>query len=102
MNSDLSYSLETPDWNASTSVSTIELWLVQSIALLLDVPPTTVDVTARFVELGLDSVMALSVAGELELASGLCFTTSLLTNHDNPRALALFVVQQLEREGTQV
>ena len=66
----------------------LALWLVEQISAKLGVPEAQVDVHTPFVEYGLDSVKAVSIAGELETELGRSLAPTLLWDYPSIAALA--------------
>ena len=66
----------------------IEAWLVDKIATQLSVAPGFVDPERPFVEYGLDSVQAVSLAGDLETWLGRSLSPTLIWDHPSIAALS--------------
>lgn len=69
----------------------IEQWLTSRIAAKLGVPPTAISRERPLDELGIDSVEALALAGELETFLGRRLEPTVLWDHGTIAALSLFL-----------
>ncbi|MCC3767170.1 acyl carrier protein [Streptomyces sp. UNOC14_S4] len=50
----------------ASSLDDIRSWLIERIAFYLEAPAESIDPVRKFVELGLDSVYALTMCGDIE------------------------------------
>jgi acyl-CoA synthetase (AMP-forming)/AMP-acid ligase II/acyl carrier protein len=66
----------------------VEDALRQHLSQMLSVPVSSIDTSATFAELGLDSVRAMEVAGQLEADFGVELEPAILYAHPTTRALA--------------
>ncbi|MCP9916664.1 acyl carrier protein [Cyanobium sp. ATX 6F1] len=66
----------------------IDTWLIHYLADLLEVPVDTIDPTANFQELGLDSSLAISLTGDLEEWLGRRINPTLLYNYTTIESLS--------------
>lgn len=72
-------------------------WLVRQLGRELKLDPGRIDPDAHFTALGLDSVTAVTIAGDLEDWLGRRLPDSLLWDHPSVRALAGFLAGGAER-----
>lgn len=74
-------------------------WLVERIGVRLGVDPNTIPFDAAFVDLGLSSVQAVELSGELEQWTQLKLPPTLAYDCPTIDAAAAFVADQARREG---
>jgi acyl carrier protein len=67
---------------------TLQGWLRERVAAYADVPADGIDVDARLTDLGLDSVYALTLCGDIEDTFNIEMDPSVIWDHDTIRALA--------------
>jgi acyl carrier protein len=72
----------------------IELWMVSSIAGLLDVEPDLIDVTEPFANLGLTSKEGVQLATGLEQWLGFELPPTLIFDHPTIQRAARFLAQR--------
>ncbi|MFE4976932.1 AMP-binding protein [Kitasatospora sp. NPDC056651] len=72
-------------------------WLVERVAESLNRSPERIATDAHLVELGLDSLGALSICGEAEDRFGLRLEATIAWDHPTIDALAAFLTAELER-----
>ena len=70
-----------------------EGWFVQRISTALKIPAQEVDISAPFVEHGLDSVSALQMTGELEQLSGRAIPPTLFWEYPTVAALSQYLAR---------
>jgi acyl carrier protein len=70
------------------TASEIDLWLIDYLADLLEVPADAIDPTANFQELGLDSSLAISLTGDLEEWLGRRINPTLLYTYTTIESLS--------------
>jgi 8-amino-7-oxononanoate synthase len=78
--------------SASISAETIEGWLIDKLAELLEIEPHEIDVQKTFSDYALDSVEAINLSGELESFLGTRLSPTLLWDYQNIEALAQYLV----------
>jgi acyl carrier protein len=66
----------------------LQEWLRERVAAYGDVPADDIDVDAQLTDLGLDSVYALTLCGDIEDAFNIEIDPSVIWDHDTIRALA--------------
>jgi acyl carrier protein len=75
----------------AVSAPEVQQWLVEKIALRLDVPPEQIGVDTYFDDFDLDSTEALVLAGELEKWLGMQLETTALWYHPTIAELAAHI-----------
>jgi len=70
------------------SGDTLREWLRERVAAYGDVPAGGVDVDAQLTDLGLDSVYALTLCGDIEDTFGIDLDPSVIWDHGTIRELA--------------
>jgi acyl carrier protein len=70
----------------------VRAWLVERIAQMLKVSPDTVSSHAVFSELGLSSIQAVELTGELEQLTGLAIPATLVFEYPTIDDAATYVV----------
>jgi len=83
---------------APTTVETIADWLRRRVAFYLECPVEGIDPAAPFTELGLDSVYALTLCGDIEDEFGLVVEATLPWDHPTVNALAAHLHQEVSAE----
>jgi 8-amino-7-oxononanoate synthase len=78
--------------SASINAETIEGWLIDKLADLLEIEPHEIDVQKNFSDYGLDSVEAVNLSGELESFLGSRLSPTLLWDYQNIEDLAQYLV----------
>ena len=73
----------------------IDLWLIDYLADLLEVPADAIDPTAHFQELGLDSSLAISLTGDLEEWLGRRVNPTLLYTYTTIESLSNGLAEEL-------
>lgn len=76
-----------------------QAWLVDKLAVRLDVPPEAVDVEKYFDEFDLDSTEALILAGELENWLGFELEATALWYHPTIAALSEHIAEENARHA---
>lgn len=71
-----------------TDSAALEEWLRERVAAYGDVSVDDVDVNAQLADLGLDSVYALTLCGDIEDTFDLDMDPSVIWDHDTIRSLA--------------
>lgn len=66
----------------------LQEWLKERVAAYGDVPADGVNVDAKLTDLGLDSVYALTLCGDIEDTFNVDMDPSVIWDHDTIRALA--------------
>ena len=73
-------------------------WLIARLALHLDVPTHAIDLTAPLAEMGVDSVRALSLAGEIEDHWDIDVDPTLVFDYPTLTHIAEFIAGTTQRE----
>jgi acyl carrier protein len=81
------------------TASDIDLWLIDYLADLLEVPAESIDPTANFQELGLDSSLAISLTGDLEEWLGRRINPTLLYTHTTIESLSSGLAEEMAASG---
>lgn len=84
----------------SQKAETIQAWLISKIAERLRVNSNDIDVREPFAYYGLDSVVAVSISGELEDWLGCTLSPTLLYNYPTIKALALHLAGESDVSET--
>lgn len=74
----------------------IENWLAARIAVVLNIDEAEISFTEPFSDLGLGSIQAVGITGELEDYVNLPLSPDLLWNYPNIRSLAKFIEEELQ------
>ncbi|MGI5152400.1 acyl carrier protein [Plantactinospora sp. CA-294935] len=82
-----------------TSVEAIRTWLVGRIAFYLQRPAEEIDTDAPLVEIGLDSVYAMTLSGDVEERFDLEVEPTMAWDHPNVNALAGYLHGLLGSRG---
>jgi acyl carrier protein len=80
-----------------TSAEAIRTWLLERVAFYLERPVAEVDPGAAFTELGLDSVYALTLCGDIEDRFGLSVEATLPWDHPTVDRLAAHLRGEVAR-----
>ncbi|MCJ0871759.1 acyl carrier protein [Streptomyces sp. AP-93] len=72
-------------------------WLVHRVAYFLECPVSQIDATAHLVEIGLDSVYALTLCGDVEDRFGLLVEPTMAWDHPTVDAITVYLAGELER-----
>jgi 8-amino-7-oxononanoate synthase len=84
--------------NSSFNAETIEGWLIDKIAELLEIEPHQIDVQQNFIDYGLDSVEAINLSGELESYLGSRLSPTLLWDYQNIEDLARYLAKYISEQ----
>ena len=76
--------------------SEIAVWMVGNMASQLNISPYDIDHHAPFVDYGLDSVQAVTIAGEIENALGRSFSPTLLWDYPTIAALSAHLASTID------
>ena len=71
-----------------TGSNALEKWLRERVAAYGDVSADVVDVNAQLTDLGMDSVYALTLCGDIEDTFNIDMDPSVIWDHDTIRSLA--------------
>jgi acyl carrier protein len=74
----------------------IQSWLITQLAEQLGLSSEDIDVHKPFTEYGLDSIIGVSLAGDLEDWLGLQLSPTVLWDYPTPEALARYLVAELQ------
>ncbi|MDJ0647338.1 MAG: aminotransferase class I/II-fold pyridoxal phosphate-dependent enzyme [Xenococcaceae cyanobacterium MO_188.B19] len=77
--------------NSYPTRESIETWLIEKVAELLELTPYEIDVEQEFSEYGLDSVEAVNLSGELENYLECRLSPTLLWDYPNIETLAAYL-----------
>ncbi|UGT42564.1 acyl carrier protein [Nocardia yamanashiensis] len=72
-------------------------WMVDRIAEFLEVPASSIDIELPFIELGLSSVQAIEISGNLEQWLGLELPPTLAYDYPTIEDAAGYIADQLNR-----
>jgi acyl carrier protein len=93
----------TPNTNSSEgtpqeplTAAAIQTWLVSRLVDQMDIAPQEIDVQAPFDSYGLDSVVTVSLAGEIEDLLGCRFSPTLLYEYSTIETLAQYLADEAE------
>jgi 8-amino-7-oxononanoate synthase len=92
-NSSLSRNGRLRSLGSSLSRETIEGWLIDKLAELLEIEPHEINVQKDFSEYGLDSVEAINLSGELENFLDFRLSPTLLWDYQNIEDLAQYLAE---------
>ncbi|WP_405937299.1 acyl carrier protein [Streptomyces sp. NBC_00726] len=81
----------------ATSTQTIREWLVDRVAYYLELTPADIDAGAELAELGLDSVYALTLCGDVEDRFGLVVEPTMAWDHPTIDAITDHLAAELAR-----
>jgi len=77
------------------TVESIRGWLIERVAFYLERPPASVDPDAGLVEMGLDSVYAMTLSGDVEDRFDLAIEPTLAWDYPTVNALAGYLGREL-------
>jgi len=80
--------------------TTIQSWLTTRLAAQLGLAPEDIDVRKPFTEYGLDSMVGVFLAGDLEEWLGLQLSPTVLWDYPTAETLAHYLATELWRQGT--
>ncbi|CAL9515711.1 hypothetical protein SUDANB176_03746 [Streptomyces sp. enrichment culture] len=84
---------------AATSPQEIRAWLVDRVAYYLERSPADVDEGAVLAEMGLDSVYALTLCGDVEDRFGLVVEPTMAWDHPTVDAITAYLAAELGGAG---
>lgn len=58
---------------------------------------SSIEADSHFMQVGVDSLEAITLIGELEYSLGRAFEPEVLFDHPTPRSLAIFLAQQMRK-----
>ncbi|MEB3963720.1 acyl carrier protein [Streptomyces kunmingensis] len=79
----------------TTAVETIRTWLTERVAYFLDTEPAEIAADDLLVEIGLDSVYALTLCGDVEDEFGILVEATLAWDHPTIDALTAHIHSEL-------
>jgi acyl carrier protein len=79
------------------TVDSIRGWLVERVAFYLELPVSSVHPDAGLVEMGLDSVYAMTLSGDVEDRFGLEIEPTLAWDYPTINMLAGYLIEELAR-----
>jgi acyl carrier protein len=80
---------------AALTLPDIQDWLMERVAFYLEIPQNTIDPEASLVEMGLDSVYAMTLSGDVEERFGLELEPTIAWDHSTVAALARYLSGEL-------
>ncbi len=80
----------------TTPVSKIQAWLVDQLADVLSLDPTTIDVKQPLTRYGLDSIDAVTLVGDLEDWLDLELPSTLLWDYPSIEKAAAYMVEEFD------
>ncbi|MER7757774.1 acyl carrier protein [Kitasatospora sp. NPDC097643] len=80
-----------------TTPQDLEAWLTERVAFYLECPADEIDPHGPFPELGLDSIYALTLCGDIEDALGLVVAPVVTWDHPTVVQLAAHLREELNR-----
>ncbi|MCY0947064.1 acyl carrier protein [Streptomyces antarcticus] len=80
-----------------TELDQIRQWLTERVGYYLERSPEQIDQSAPLVEMGLDSVYALTLCGDVEDRYGLLVEATVAWDHPTIDALTTHLADELER-----
>ncbi|MEO0491629.1 MAG: acyl carrier protein [Cyanobacteria bacterium P01_A01_bin.123] len=81
---------------AASPVEAIQVWLVNQLAEVLSLDPSTVDVKQPLTRYGLDSIDAVTLVGDLEDWLDLELPSTLLWDYPTIEKAASYMVEEFE------
>ena len=79
--------------------NTIQSWLTTHLAEQLDLSPEDIDIQRPFTEYGLDSMIGVFLAGDLEDWLGLQLSATVLWEYPTTELLAQYLATKLQRQS---
>ncbi len=86
----------TQSQTAASPVEAIQTWLVNQLADVLSLDPSTIDVTQPLTRYGLDSIDAVTLVGDLEDWLDLELPSTLLWDYPTIAKAAAYLVEEFE------
>ena len=83
----------------SKTVAEIEIWLINKIAQVLQIAAVDIDLKQPFAVYGLDSIKAVSIAGDLEQWLGISVAPTIVYDYPTPRLLANYLGQKTSQQA---
>jgi acyl carrier protein len=83
--------------DAVISPQTICIWLVERVAYYLDRTPAEIDKGTELAQMGLDSVYALTLCGDVEDRFGLVVEPTMAWDHPTIDAITAYLAAELAR-----
>lgn len=85
-----------PETSTTATTESISAWLTERIAYFLDINAAEVARDAKLVEIGLDSVYALTLCGDVEEEYDLIVEATLAWDHPTIDALTAYIHSELD------
>lgn len=85
----------------SRTAPEIERWMVERVALLMDLPSARIDTRAPLVRQGLDSIGLVALTADLETWLGYRFSKNPLEDYPSIETLANFLAGELAQSRAQ-
>jgi acyl carrier protein len=86
----------------AVQINTIQSWLTTRLAEPLGLAPEALDIRKPFTEYGLDSMVGVFLAGDLEDWLGLKLSATVLWEYPSVETLARYLTAELQRQGAAV
>lgn len=87
--------MSAPSPETTPSLDSIRDWLVDRVAFYLELPASDVAMDAPMVDMGLDSVYAMTLSGDIEEHLGLIVEPTVAWDHPTIAALAEHLCERL-------
>ena len=81
---------------ATSSVTAIQSWLVEQLADVLSIEPSTIDVKQPLTRYGLDSIDAVTLVGDLEDWLDLELPSTLLWDYPSIEKASAYMVEEFD------
>ncbi len=81
---------------ATSSVQAIQTWLVEQLAEVLSIDPSTIDVKQPLTRYGLDSIDAVTLVGDLEDWLDLELPSTLLWDYPSIEKASAYMVEEFD------
>ncbi|MGW2957754.1 acyl carrier protein [Streptomyces sp. NPDC001220] len=83
--------------SATASPEAIRTWLLDRVAYYVECAPADIDEGAQLTEMGLDSVYALNLCGDVEDHYGLVVEPTMAWDHPTVEAITAYLAAELAR-----
>jgi acyl carrier protein len=84
-----------PQMSTRPDVMEVKRWLIERVALYLEKSPKEIDPASPLAEMGMDSIYALSLCGDIEDNLNLAVEPTLAWDHPSIEAIAGYLVSQM-------
>jgi acyl carrier protein len=79
---------------------TLRQWLIKNIAAVLEIDPATIDVSRDLDQLGMDSLQAVCLAGDLEAWLGLEISETALWDYPTIESMCDYIMKKIPVTGS--